>query len=164
MTERAMTTSWRFRCGLAMICAAVLSWTLVPLASAAGVSGARVASLAGILFISNKILLLAAIAVMGKPGFAELKSVLHSHVKSAVAWPVEVGIVRHRIGLVMFCVPLVAAILDHHMDIMAPQLAPYKIWIRVVGDLMLVTSIFLLGANFWDKLRALFIRDAKVAM
>lgn len=163
MTEQTMTTSWRFRCGLAMICAAVLSWSLVPIASAAGVSGAGVASLAGILFISNKVLLLGAIAVMGKSGFAQLKASLHSHVKSVMAWPAEVGVMRHRIGLILFCVPLLAAILDHHMDSLAPQLASYKMQIRLAGDLMLVTSFFLLGANFWDKLRALFIRTAKVA-
>jgi hypothetical protein len=32
----------------------------------------------------------------------------------------------------------------------------------IVGDFILLFSLFVLGGNFWDKLRALFIRDAKV--
>jgi hypothetical protein len=30
----------------------------------------------------------------------------------------------------------------------------------MVGDLMLVTSVFILSGDFWDKVRALFIYDA----
>ena len=33
----------------------------------------------------------------------------------------------------------------------------------ITGDIILLLSLFVLGGNFWDKLRALFIRDAKVA-
>jgi hypothetical protein len=29
------------------------------------------------------------------------------------------------------------------------------------GDLLLIVSLFILGGDFWDKLRALFVRDAK---
>ena len=32
----------------------------------------------------------------------------------------------------------------------------------ITGDIILLLSLFVLGGNFWDKLRALFIRDAKV--
>jgi hypothetical protein len=30
------------------------------------------------------------------------------------------------------------------------------------GDLLLLMSLIVLGGNFWDKIRALFIYDAKV--
>lgn len=153
---------WRFQCGIGLLALIIVSWVLVPIASAVGATGAQIATLVGVLFVSNKILLIAAIAVMGKAGFAQLKATLRGHLKSLMAWPDEIGVVRHRIGLVCFCLPLLAAFLDHQVDVLAPQLAPYKVAIRVVGDLMLVASFFLLGANFWDKLRALFIREAKV--
>ena len=153
---------WRFKCGLGLICLVAVSWALVPLASAAGASGARMATLIGILFISNKVLLIAAIAVMGKAGFQQLKARLHKHVKSFMAWPAEVSVVRHRVGVVLFCIPVLAALLDHQMDLFAPQLAPYKLQFRLIGDVMLIASFFVLGANFWEKLRALFIRSAKV--
>jgi hypothetical protein len=159
----SLSEGWRFKCGLGLICLVALSWALVPLASAAGVSGAQMATLVGVLFISNKVLLIAAIAVMGKAGFQQLKARLHKHVKAFMAWPAEVSVARHRVGVVLFCIPVLAAFLDHQMDMFAPQLAPYKLQIRLVGDVMLIASVFMLGANFWEKLRALFIRDAKVA-
>jgi hypothetical protein len=31
-----------------------------------------------------------------------------------------------------------------------------------VGDLLLISSLFVLGGDFWDKLRALFVHGAKV--
>jgi len=31
---------------------------------------------------------------------------------------------------------------------------------KVLRDVMLIASLFVLGGNFWDKLRALFVRDA----
>jgi hypothetical protein len=31
-----------------------------------------------------------------------------------------------------------------------------------IGDLLLLVSLFILGGDFWDKLRALFVREAKV--
>ena len=34
--------------------------------------------------------------------------------------------------------------------------------VAVAGDLLLLTSLFVLGGDFWDKLRALFIGGAKV--
>jgi hypothetical protein len=29
------------------------------------------------------------------------------------------------------------------------------------GDVLLVSSLFVLGGEFWDKLRALFVHDAR---
>jgi hypothetical protein len=155
---------WRFQCGIGMIILIVVSWVLVPIASAAGVSGTGIATLVGVLFISNKVLLIGAIAVMGKSGFQQLKAQLHKYFKSIMSWPAEVGTFRHRLGVVLFCVPVVAAFLDHHLDVLAPQISPYKLQLRLIGDVMLIVSVFMLGANFWEKLRALFVRTARVAV
>ncbi len=34
-------------------------------------------------------------------------------------------------------------------------------WKTVLSGLLLLASLFVLGGDFWDKLRALFVRDAK---
>ena len=36
-----------------------------------------------------------------------------------------------------------------------------EITYAIVGDLLLLVSLFVLGGDFWDKLRALFIGGAK---
>jgi hypothetical protein len=46
-----------------------------------------------------------------------------------------------------------------------PQLAPISLNLRyviiIVSDVMFLASLFVLGGDFWDKLRALFIYKAK---
>lgn len=70
---------------------------------------------------------------------------------------------RHVVGLVMFCLPILTAWLEPYFDVVAPGLRPNLWQLQVLGDIMLVASIFVLGGNFWEKIRALFIRTAKVA-
>lgn len=154
---------WRFQVGIAILCLMPALWLLVPLAAAADVPGPKIATLTGILFIANKLLLLLAIAVMGKSGFQELKQRLFGYVAGLVpSAELEVGPVRHRIGLVMFCLPLISAFLEPYVDSLWPGLRPNLWQVQLLGDAMLIGSFFVLGGNFWDKVRALFIRTARV--
>jgi hypothetical protein len=43
-----------------------------------------------------------------------------------------------------------------------PELGVNRLPISIAGDVMLLTSLFMLGGDFWDKLQALFIHQAKV--
>jgi hypothetical protein len=157
------TAGWRFKLGIAIICLMLGSWLMVPIVAAAGISGSRIAALTGVLFISNKVLLIIVIAVMGKAGFQQLKSSVFGYVSSlAPTVDTEVGPWRHRIGVLMFCLPLISGFLEPYVDSILPGLRP-NIWqLQLLGDLMLIGSFFVLGGNFWEKVRALFIRTAKV--
>ncbi|EJM85308.1 transporter suffix domain-containing protein [Pseudomonas sp. GM60] len=154
---------WRFKLGIAIICLMLGSWLLVPIMAATDMPGSKIAALTGVLFISNKVLLIIVIAVMGKAGFQQLKSTVFGYVsKLAPATDTEVGPWRHRIGVVMFCLPLISAFLEPYVDSIWPGLRP-NIWqLQALGDLMLIGSFFVLGGNFWEKVRALFIRTARV--
>ncbi|AXA54281.1 transporter suffix domain-containing protein [Pseudomonas thivervalensis] len=138
-------------------------WLLVPLAAAADVPRSTIAAITGALFIINKVLLLLVIAVMGKAGFQELKQHVFGYVSGLVpSAELEVSVTRHRIGLVMFCLPLVCSFLEPYVDAFAPGLRPNSWALQLLGDALLVSSFFVLGGNFWEKLRALFIRTARV--
>jgi hypothetical protein len=157
------STGWRFKAGIAILCLTLASWLTVPLAAAADVPGPKIAALTGILFISNKILLILAIAVMGKSGFQQLKRRVFGYVSTlAPAADVEVSPARHRIGLVMFCLPLISSFLEPYVDTLWPGLRPNLWQVQVLGDALLIGSFFVLGGNFWDKVRALFIRTSRV--
>jgi len=69
--------------------------------------------------------------------------------------------VRHRIGVVMFCLPLLSSFLEPYVDALAPGLRPNSWALQMLGDALLVGSFFVLGGNFWVKRRALFIRTAR---
>ncbi|NER59437.1 transporter suffix domain-containing protein [Pseudomonas sp. MAFF212428] len=159
----AHPTSWRLKVGIAIICLMAASWLSLPVLASAGVPGSRIAALTGILFISNKILLLVVIAVMGKSGFQQLKGKLFGYVSAmAPRSDSEVGPARHALGVVMFCLPILSSFLEPYVDSIWPGARPGLWQLQVLGDLLFVGSFFVLGGNFWDKVRALFIRTARV--
>jgi len=157
------SASWRFKVGVAIICLMLGSWLMVPIAAALDVPGSKVAALTGVLFISNKVLLLLVIAVMGKAGFAELKRTIGRYISGVIPTPVaEVSPLRHKIGVVMFCLPLLSSFLEPYFDNFFPGVRPNFWQMQALGDLMFVGSFFVLGGNFWDKVHALFVRKARV--
>jgi hypothetical protein len=161
MKARASAAGWRFKFGILIVGFAFALWLLVPLAAALDISSSRIAAMTGVIFIANKVLLVTCVAVMGKAGFQQLKGVIFGYVKGLA--PAEtIGPTRHAIGLVMFCLPLVSATLEPYIDQFWPGLRP-NIWqLQALGDLMLIASFFVLGGDFWDKVRALFVRTAGV--
>ena len=62
----------------------------------------------------------------------------------------------------MFCLPILQGFLNPYASQFAPDFVKNRFWIDVLMDTMQVASVFVLGGNFWDKLRALFVRDARV--
>jgi hypothetical protein len=149
---------WRFKVGILMIVLIFVFVLLIPLSAAMGAPASTVATVTGIVFIGNKILLLAAIGVMGKAGFQELKRRMFNSLKPEPM----VGVARYRIGLVMFFLPLLTAMLEPYIDKFFPGLRPNSFVAQTLGDAMLIGSFFVLGGNFWDKVRALFVRTATV--
>lgn len=158
-TDVSTAPGWRFKVGIGIFVLAFALWLLLPLAASLGVPGGRIAALTGAIFIANKVLLVTCIAVMGKPGFQQLKSMVFGHAKR-LAPSKTVGPTRHVIGLVMFCLPLVSAMLEPYIDNIWPGLRP-NIWqLQALGDVMLIASFFVLGGDFWSKIHALFVRTA----
>jgi hypothetical protein len=66
-------------------------------------------------------------------------------------------------GLAMFVLPLVFGWITPYVVHVLPGYLEHRIAYGVPGDLLLLASRFVLGGEFWDKLRALFIHEAKVA-
>jgi hypothetical protein len=154
-------SGWRFRLGIATFVLAFAIWLLVPLAGLMHVPASAVAALTGTLFICNKALLLLVVAIMGKQGLGQLKRRVVSFAAALV--PAEpVGPLRHRIGNAMFCLPLISSFIEPYVDAIAPNLRPDSWAPQIIGDVMLIASFFVLGGNFWEKARALFVRTARV--
>lgn len=117
-----------------------------------------------IFIVIPKLLIITIVFVLGKPGFAYLKAVCFKAIGRAFA-PLaparRVNPVRYRIGLVMFTLPLIEASLLPHIENAFPGLAEQRP-IEWIWDVMLLASFFVLGGEFWDKLRALYLQAATV--
>jgi len=151
----------RFKLGMAIFVFAFAIWLLLPLMAALNASAATLVALSGVLFIANKVLVLSVVAVMGKPGFQQLKRHVFGYV-TMLAAPPELGRLRHSLGLLMFGLPLFASFLEQYMDHVWPEFWPHRWQLQLLGDLIFIGSFFVLGGNFWDKMRALFVRTARV--
>ena len=141
----------------------VLGLALIPVVNGSGLADGLKTTLNGILLLGfPKLFLIIAVAIMGKPGFAYLKRLIASHFRR-FAPPATVSPMRYRIGLIMFVALIVLGSIGPYVAADAlPTLQENRRIFAMAGDLLLLASLFVLGGDFWDKLRALFIRDAKV--
>lgn len=153
----------RLICGAAIFVSGQLSPLLIPVVRQLDLAGIWKTILTVLVVIAPELGTLAAAAVMGKAGFDWLTG----RIKGALSRflqrhgpPDRVGAMRYKIGLVMFSVPLALGwavpYAAHHL----PGYESHTWWYGLGGDVLLVTSLFVLGGDFWDKLRSLFIHDA----
>lgn len=121
-------------------------------------------ALSGLLALGiPELFMVIAAAIMGKSGFQYLKRKLYGLLKR-FGPPAEVSPLRYRIGLVMFSLPLLVGFILPYFEDRVPLLDAYSSMIVIIGDVMFIVSLFVLGGDFWDKLRSLFIRRAKVVI
>ena len=110
-----------------------------------------------------EIFMLIAVAILGKSGFAFLKSSIFSWFKK-YGPPATVSLLRYRIGLIMFSIPLVLGIIQPYVDEHIQFMEQYRLYFIISGDILLFISLFVLGGDFWDKLRSLFIHRSRAIL
>lgn len=153
---------WRLKAGIGIfVLSIVVPVAGIPLVAALNLSAAATASLSGGLLVGAEIFGFGAIALMGKDGYAFLKNAVARFFKQ-FGPPQTVGRRRYTIGLIMFALPLLFGWLSVYASHWIPYYSDNRILFAVTGDLSFLTSFFVLGGDFWDKIRSLFIHSAKV--
>ncbi len=135
---------------------------LIPIVISLNLSSGWTTALSGLfMFGFPELAILASVAIMGKVGFEFIKSKIFGFIKKH--GPADtVNPTRYRIGLILFFLPVfVGWLLPYFIDII-PFYSEYKLMINVIGDAILIISLFVLGGDFWDKIRSLFIQKVKV--
>ena len=152
---------WRLKLGVALFGLSIVLPVLgVPLVAVMGLSAATAATISGAMLAGSEVLGIVAVAVMGKSGYAYIKNRVFGFLKQ-YGPPAEVSRTRYIIGLVMFAVPIVFGWLAPYVANQIPGYLGNEFTFGIVGDLLLLASLFVLGGSFWDKLRALFFHEAK---
>ena len=150
----------RFRVGVTILVAGQLSTLLIPLVSSSNLSDTWKMLLSStFFFVTPQIGIVCAVAVFGKGGFARLKSIIGRWFKQ-YGPPEVVGRTRYIIGLSMFMLPLLLGWAGPYYGDSIPGYSD-EILYATGGDLLFVLSFFVLGGEFWDKIRSLFIYRAK---
>ncbi len=117
-------------------------------------------AVAGILFFGFEIMAVPAVAVMGKENFTRIVAKAKSWAGSMKPSG-DVGKVRHTFGLLLFLLPFVPTYVMAYVPKWLPDNSPERLWVNLPADAVFLVSLFILGGDFWDKLRSLFVREAR---
>ena len=113
-----------------------------------------------ILLFGFEIMLIPAVALMGKDNFERIRAGAMRFIK-AIKPAGGVSSTRYKVGLYM----LVGATLYAWIASYVPSWLPEDYALQVCAnfglDLITLASLFVLGGDFWDKVRALFLHDAR---
>ncbi len=117
-------------------------------------------TVSGVLLLGLEIMMFPAIALMGKENFDRIVGWVKSLLKRLKPAG-DVGRTRYTIGLVLLVGPLLFAWIASYVPSWLPTENALRVWINLGLDLTIAASLFVLGGDFWDKLRAMFRYDAR---
>ena len=141
-----------------------MSPLLIPVIGETEIADQWKVAITGLLLLGiPEVFMLIAVVVMGKSGHAYLNKCLLKLLRRY--GPAErVGVIRYRVGLGMFVVPLLIGLLSPYVGDMLDLYAGRELEVAIASDVLFVSSLFVLGGEFWDKLRGLFIHGARVTL
>lgn len=157
----AVPGSWRFRVGVTIFLAGFAAPLAIPLVTSSDLPTAWKTAIAGALALGvPEVMMVAAAAVMGEEGFTRLERLLGRFIER-YGPPQQVSRGRYRLGLAMFTLPLLLAWLGPYLGHYLPGYGGHwPVW-AIAADLTFVVSFFVLGGEFWDKLRGLYAHGAR---
>ena len=155
----APKAGWRIKTGFAFFIASLVWPLLLPILKLIGLSAQSITAFAGIMLVAAEVMMIAGAAIAGKEGFAFIKQRVFGFIKS-YGPPREASATRYKTGLVILMLPVLYAFLSPYIGQYIPGLDEHRKVYAIAGDVLLLVALYLLGGDFWDKLRALFIHKA----
>jgi hypothetical protein len=155
----ATVSKLRLATGGLMLVGGFLSPLAIPLVTASDLPANWKALLStGLVAGLPEVGMLLAAAVLGKDGFALLKSRLFALLRKHTE-PAAVSARRYRFGLLLFCTPLLMGWIGPYAVHFVPRLTPLFSGLlpAIALDLAFAASFLVLGAGFWEKIRQLFV-------
>ena len=159
MTDTKIQANWRIKLAFVMFIVS-FGWVIVlPAMPVLGFSATAITTFTGVMVVAAEILMVAGAAIAGKDGFAYIKSTVFGFLK-AHGPPQTVSRTRYIIGLTMFVIPILYGWVSPYTEHFIGDLENHGLTLAISGDLLLLASLMVLGGDFWDKLRSLFIHSA----
>jgi len=153
---------WRLKLGLAIFALSIIiPLAGLPLATTMNLSATMATTVSGGLLVAAELLGVAAIAVMGKEGYIFIKERIFGFLKQYGPED-RVSKGRYRLGLVMFFLPLLFGWASPYLIPLVTDQDQLPLAYAILGDILFLTSFFVLGGDFWEKIRALFDQNANI--
>jgi len=152
---------WRFYAGMTAMALAVimpLSALVVPVL---GLSTTQSALLAGILLAGGpEVLCILAVVLLGKETFLYFAHRAKTALRRAVI-DQPASKARYYAGLVVILLSWLPAYIYAYSPALLPQ-GNARIYLLAAMDLAFVVSVFLMGGEFWEKVRRIFVYEGKI--
>lgn len=152
---------WRFKLGVGFF---VLGWVcplLIPIVTATDLPTEWKAAVSGLLLVvAPEVLSLACIALLGKAGFNYIKHRAFALFKRA-APKARVSRARYRFGIAIWALLAIFGVFIYYAPDLIPGYDEHRVAMNLVADALFIASFFVLGGDFWEKFRALFIYEAR---
>ena len=151
------TNSWRFRTGVTLIAIGWICPLFIPFVTKSTLSTEWKTALSGfLLVVGPEVLSFVAIAILGKDGFNFLKEKVFALLRRA-APTAKVSRTRYRAGLAIWALLFIYGSFVWYAPHLVPGYSEHRIALNLTADFLFIVSLFVLGGDFWEKFRALFI-------
>jgi len=126
-----------------------------------GLSTTQSALLAGVLLAGGpEVLCILAVALLGKETFLYLAHRAKTALRRAVI-DQPASRARYYAGLVVILLSWLPAYIYAYSPALLPQ-GNARIYLLAAMDLAFVVSVFLMGGEFWEKVRRIFVYEGKI--
>ncbi len=161
-SRTAPVTRWRLYLGVLFLVLALVSPLFVPLVLRSPLSAAVKGALSTLLLVGGpEVFTVAAVALVGKETLSHLVGRIKSFFR--VKGPARpVGRSRYIVGLVMFSLCVLSSVVEVNYPPAREIYGNYFTEAAIAWNVFFIASLFVLGGDFWDKLRSLFVYDAYV--
>ena len=152
---------WRFYAGMTAMVLAVVMPLCALVVPMLGLSTTQSALLAGVLLAGGpEVLCILAVALLGKDTFRYFTHRIMTALRRAVI-DQPASKARYYTGLVVIMLSWLPAYIYAY----APTLMPggdARIYVLAAMDLAFVVSVFLMGGEFWEKVRRIFVYEGRI--
>ena len=167
------TRTWRYKIGLGLIIIGNVGLVIGILLPLLGLAPGGKAGLVGVLIVGGEVVSLSSIIFLGMEGFKTIKSKVFGFVRGG--YVARVGPVRHYIGIALFCTNILTTLLMalyawDTFDRTTTENPMPAVWglnfaeqgelvtsLFLIGEISFLTSIYVLGADWWGRFRDLFV-------
>jgi hypothetical protein len=157
--EETMKKDWKYYLGLSLVIYSLVPIIVVAVLPFTGMSLAQSGAFAVVFLASGEIAFIAAAALLGKEFLAALKKKIMALFKRTHESK-PVSRTMHRFGTTLLIVStlpyyavLVYLLFFSHREAEISFLA----WTMVAGEAACIAGLFILGGQFWDRLKHLFL-------
>lgn len=155
-----MTKNWKYYLGLSLFIYSLLPILLLAILPFLGLDLAESGTVAVVFLVSGEVAFYASAVLLGKEFLAATKKKIASWFHREAGAPRPVSRARHRTGVVLLAasfLPYYAALL--YLLFFTPQGATlhFLAWSLVSGEVLGMLGLFLLGGQFWERLKRLFL-------